>query len=446
VPEELAKCAHEKLTKALAARFAYAEWTMLQGRKQRYVVGLLAFATSSCFVGYDSRWGQQTQAQKHLAAHATPHELHGQTSGLSALRPRRALKLRVYATPRYAASVIDWQKQFGTLLECANSVFVPDFGVALEAAEMRSFRPRADEEKLDGVLAELAQADAAEDVDWVVGLAPAVPRFAVSADDLGLAQVVGQHFVMRAMSDPHEYEAIQSGLSKLPESERLKLYSVRKQHKLCSVFLHELAHSLGVPHELPSASLLNPRYHPEASGFSDEATDIIQRSLSYRALPSHALLDVDFARNLQALLQAPNADWEPGSRDQELASIAPFAQSSAPLAQSGRPLSPQPAGATRRSATALGITSPSTQEQLAATPSSPPVEGLGAAEQRDYDRARAELSAGRASSARDLAAPLLAAHPNSVELQSLRCDIAMGIGGDWETISAACQGLSPLGH
>jgi hypothetical protein len=410
---------------------------MTQGWKTRCAVGLSALSLSSCFLGYDSRWGQQTQAQQHLAAHATPHDLHAQATGLGARPARRTLKLRVYATPRYTASVLDWQKQFGTLLDCANSVFLPDFGVSLQAVEMRGFRPKADEEKLDGLLAELTQADTAEDVDWVVGLASAVPRFAVSADDLGLAHLIGQHFVLRAMSDPHEYEAIQSGLSKLSESERLKLYSVRKQHKLCTTLLHELAHTLGVPHEVQGASLMNPRYHPEASGFSDEARDIIRASLAYRALPAHAPLDVDFAHNLQALLVAPNADWEARSRDQELASLAPFTQGSAPFAHSSAP----PTGATP-----LSATSPGTQEEAAAVPSSPPIEGLSAAEQRDYDRARAELSAGRASNAGALVAALLAAHPSSVPLQSLRCDIAMGIGGDWETISAACQGLSPLGH
>jgi hypothetical protein len=404
---------------------------MIEGWKSRCAAGVFALTSSSCFVGYDSRWAQQTQSQKHLAAHATPHELHARASGLSAPRARRTLKLRVYATPRYAASVLDWQKQFGALLECANAVFVPDFGVEFSAVEMRSFHPQADEEKLDGVLAELAQTDAAEDVDWVVGLASAVPRFAVSADDLGLAQVIGKHFVMRAMSDAHEYEAIQSGFGKLSESERLKLYSARKQHKLCTVFLHEVAHTLGVPNELLATSLLNARYHPEASGFSDETADIVRASLSSRALPEHALLDVDFARKLTALLSAPNADWEPGSRDHELAGITPLA-----LARFA-----QPPGAT-----SISVVSPGTQDQPAAMLSAPPSEGLSPAEQGTYGRARAELSAGHADSARDLAAPLFAAHPSSLLLQSLRCEIAMGIGGDWETISAACPGLSPLGR
>jgi hypothetical protein len=47
--------------------------------------------------------------------------------------------------------------------------------------------------------------------------------------------------------------------------------------------------------------------------------------------------------------------------------------------------------------------------------------------------------------ARNLAAELLGKRGNLAEVQSLRCDIAMSVGGDWETISEECAGLSMLG-
>ena len=158
---------------------------MLRGSQLQCTMGLLGFAVSSCFMGYDSRWGQQKQVQKHLAAHMTPHELRGNSLSAGGRVAQRTLKLRVYATPGYASNMLDWQKQFGKLLDCANSVFVPDFGVAFEVVETRNFRPKANEEKLDGMLDELVELDSAEDVDWVIGLATSIPRFAVSADDLG---------------------------------------------------------------------------------------------------------------------------------------------------------------------------------------------------------------------------------------------------------------------
>jgi Matrixin len=392
---------------------------------------LLTLSVSGCFLGYDSRWGQQKHAQQHLAEHETPQELQRPGASGAPREAARTLTLRVYATPGYAATVLDWQKQFGALLDCASSVLAPDFGVTFQAVEQRGFRAKVDEEKLDGVLHELIEEDDAEGVDWVVGLASAAPRFAASADDLGLAPLLGRHFVMRAMSDAHEYEAIQSAFSELPEDERMKLYSARKQHKLCAVFLHELAHTLGVPHEMPTASLMNRRYHVEASGFSEPAAGILRASLASRAQPPHAVLDAELARSLHSLLVAPNADWEPLTRDAELAQISAF-ETQSPPPNGDAANSPIPAAASAPVTPILAR--------------SEPIAGLSGSEQRTYEAARAELRAGHASRARELAALLLSAHPQLAAVQALRCEIAMGIGGDWETISAACPDASPFGH
>ena len=227
------------------------------------------------------------------------------------------------------------------------------------------------------------------------------------------------------MSDAHEYEAIQGALTELAESERLKLYQVRKRHKLCTVFLHEIAHTLGVPHELLASSLMNQSYQVEAQGFSDEAAQVVRASLRLRAAQPQLLVDSALARDLTSWLQAPAAGWEPKSRDallQELSGPAGNgALPSAPASSSPGAAPPGPA------------------------PAAPAIEGLNANEQRIYDRARAELLAGHAAAARELGAPLMSKHPELPALQSLRCDIAMAMGGDWDTISGECPGLSPFG-
>ncbi len=70
---------------------------------------LLALAVSSCF--YDSRWGQQKQAQQRQAARLAPQKLQ-RPPVHSPLQAQRSLALRVYATPAYEASVVDWRQQF----------------------------------------------------------------------------------------------------------------------------------------------------------------------------------------------------------------------------------------------------------------------------------------------------------------------------------------------
>lgn len=385
---------------------------MFVGRIVTFALGVAPLLVGGCF--YDSRWGQQAKAQKHAAQRSTPHALHASTTAKPAAT--RTLSLRAYATPAYAASVVDWQKQLRDTVERANSILTPEFAARVEINDGRVLQPRGSDADLDNLLGELRALDPATDVDWVVVLAPAVPRFAVSADDIGKAPLLSRYFGLRAMSDAHEYEAIQRGFTELSETEREKLYRVRKQHKLATTFLHELAHSLGVPHELTKGSLMNPRYSVEVEGFSPEASAIIRASLAQRTSPASPVLAPALAKTLDSALRS-GSQWEPSSRD--------------PLLQIVAPLVP----ATRTAASA---------PVLAAAPA-PSVSGLNTDEQRRFAEARAELAAGHAPHAHELALGLLASHPSSTELQSLRCDSAMAVGGDADAIFAECPGLSPFG-
>jgi hypothetical protein len=74
------------------------------------------------------------------------------------------------------------------------------------------------------------------------------------------------------------------------------------------------------------------------------------------------------------------------------------------------------------------------------------VEELDPEEQRSFATARAELNAGNPAQAREIAAPLFAKYPALSAIQSLRCDTAMAVGGDWDIISVECPGQSPFGR
>jgi hypothetical protein len=384
---------------------------------------LAPLLSAGCFVGYDSRWGQQKQAQQHAAQRSAPRQL-ARLNASQTHAARRLLELRVYASPDYAASMLDWRKQFGALLARVNAVFGQEFGATLEVAEVRTFPTQASGEKLEAAMQQLTDLDPASDVDWVVGLIPATPRFAVSADDLGIARMPSRHIVMRGMSDPQEYEAIERGFSELSDEERHKLYRVRKEHKLAVTFLHELAHTLGVPHELLPTSLMNARYHVEASDFSEEAAEIMRASLASRVSPKSPVLDAALASKLDASFRAAGSGWEPNSRASVLKVTAQLLGS--PVAVANASPVPQAPVPNPRSVVAT-------------------VQGLDPEEQRSFATARAELNAGHAAHARDVAAPLFAKYPALPAIQLLRCDTAMAVGGDWDSISAECPGLSPFG-
>jgi len=303
-------------------------------------------------------------------------------------------------------------------------VKVENFWKATSLIAQTTLRSVLGQAPLDDLLSQLSELDPASDVDWVVGLAVAAPRFAASPDDLGIARMPGRHVVLRAMSDAHEYEAITRDFTELSADDRRKLYHVRKQHKLCITFLHEIAHTLAVPHELSAESLMNPRYHVEAGDFSDEAAQIMRAALASRVSPESPLLSAALASQLDTWLRAADSAWEPLSRDTVLRQIAQF---------QGGP------------ASAATITPTSPKPPQPAPPVLGTVEGLSPEQQRSFDAARAELSAGHAERARQLGAPLFAKYSTLPAVQSLRCDIGMAIGGDWTTISAECPGMSAFG-
>jgi hypothetical protein len=305
-------------------------------------------------------------------------------------------------------------------------VFGAEFAAELQVTDTRTFPTQASGEKLDAPMQQLVDLDPASDVDWVVGLIAATPRFAVSADDLGIARMPGRYIVMRGMSDPQEYEAIERGFSELSDEERHKLYRVRKEHKLAVTFLHELAHTLGVPHELQATSLMNARYHVEANDFSDEAAEIMRAALASRVSPQSPVLDAALAAKLAASLSAVGSGWEPNSRDSVLQVTAQLLRQ--PVSAASAPLLPAPPTAAPNSSVVV-----------------PAVTGLSAEEQQTFATARTELNAGHAARARQIAAPLFAKYPALPAIVSLRCDTAMAIGGDWDTISTQCPGLSPFG-
>ena len=401
-------------------------WGAVIGRA--VLVLLASFGSSGCFF-YDSSYGQQKKAQRHEAERLAPHKLERQGTPGSVLRAQRTLSLRIYATPTYQASIVDWQQQFQDQLDCANTILAPDFGVSLKMEDVKTFRPHASEDKLDPLLQELSELDAAKETDLVVGLVSAQPHFATSADELGRARMLGQHLVLRAMSDAHEYEAIQSAFSELPEEERRKLYRVRKRHKLCVTLLHEFAHNFGVPHERDPTSLMNSRYNTESKGFSDSSAAFLRMSLAARVPGQPVVVDAPLARSLAEVLRQSSQVWEPQTRDSVLALLASVDSTPAlaarplpnPVASRPAPLAPTPALVTA------------------------PIAGLDSAEQRTLELARAELSAGQLMSARAMSERLWAKYPNLPAVQELRCNVAMAIGGDAATLDAACAALSPFG-
>jgi len=391
-----------------------------------------------CFF-YDSTWGQAKASQKRVAAHEMPKELRTEPSSGARegpgqpSKPVERLRIRAYATPHYAAALVDGQAQFEQALRDANPTLAHDLAFHLELTDYRIWSSNVSDDDLSSLIAAIQKDDSAVDVDWVVILASPRHMVAVSPDQIGSGQLLGRYLAIRAMSDADEFDAIERDFTELAEQEKAKLYAARKRHKAAAVLLHELGHTLGMPHELDQHSMMSPRYSPEASAFSAYAARLGQRVLALRATTAGTELHRSDARAALNLLRSvPAHTWE-GTTAAEVEALLRF--------EAERPLA---GGATvRRRA------SPSSSTALPSPPPGEPAAGSPARDLSATDRAllaqaRAAQAGGRFVEARSLAAPLFQAYPDDYAVQELRCQLAMKVGLSMDDESAECERLRQL--
>lgn len=367
-------------------------------------VGLCALVAgcmlTSCFIGYDSRWGQAERSQRVMAREATPPELQALPSAdPKAARAIKTMAVRAYATPRFAAEVVDVEDYVTALLERANAVIEPTLSLRLRFDGVRPWKVTS-EDDIRTLLDQLVATDPGEDVGWVMGLAGSVPRFEESHDVLGRAQLLGNHLVVRAMHDASEFDAIEEGFAELDATERATLYRARLRHKTTTVFLHELGHTLGVPHVRGKGTIMHPRYDSKVVSFSAASTRVMLTTTEQRVSDKPASRR-DFALKLGKQLRDTKHLWNPED----------YAQLRVQLGQMAR-------------------VEPAT---VAATP--PSVPGLRSEDQARFAQALELERQRRPCDALETASPLFSRYPDVYEIQDLRCRLALARGGSVRTIT-----------
>lgn len=384
----------------------------------------MACLASSCFVGYDSRWGQQKRAQQNFVKAEAPSTLRRDAPAAQSGQGRGSTaRVRVYATRTYSVEVLDWQRRFAKVLADASAVVEPILGAQLEVLETREWPIQRDEEDVNRLAAELRALDDGQDVDWVIGLASATPRLEISFHELGVGELLGKHIVLRAITNAAEYQAIEEGLGELSEEERDKFRRARLAHKLTTVLLHELGHTLGALHEKNPKSVMNPAYSRETSGYSQDASDVMRLVFAHRT--TTGAIEESARQSLIDILQRHSNPWVSHERDAALKRLGVSGSAT-----------PAPAAASVASAP---------RPTAVATPQpSPELSGLSEADQRSYAQARALKDQRKFEQALELARPLFAAYPAVVAVQELRCQIASERGMAWSSIENECKAYMKL--
>ena len=252
------------------------------GRTNSLVLVLaLLCASQACF--YDHRVVQQIQEKRRAAKEAEGAKLH--TSNVGTLPPKHVGQVRFYVAEDFRKQHPDWRHMLEALVESASAVLRPEFGVTLELSELHEWSPHCPQGELDVCLEELQELPA-EPYEWVVGVRGILPTFTSSFEALGLAEVPGQHFVIRDISDLAEREAIEQAFPTLTANRKAEIYQRRKQHKRLAVFLHEWAHTLGALHVRSSDTLLHPSYDDRMAGFGTASSALISAGLEDRFKPN----------------------------------------------------------------------------------------------------------------------------------------------------------------
>ncbi len=370
-------------------------------------------ATMSCFVGYDSRWGEAKRAQQHAAEDTKPAVIAASSSSTDSpsAGAHRTFRVRVRPTSRYLGQTVDTPRRVADLFDDANRILEPSLGLHLEVDHVQPWASDADDD-LGTALAALDRDDDASDADLVVGLIGALPVQTDSFHQLGMAQMVGKHLVVRAANRLGEHDSLEQSFAELSADDRARIEGQRKRHRALAVFLHEVGHTLGALHENDERSLMHPSYSPKMAGFGGGAIALMRITLDGGGAREIA------AERLALLRTATGTDWVPSERDAEVARLE--ALTAGPPADAG------PAAA-QASTAAIDV----------------PFELRGADRDR-YVRAVQELHAGVVASAWSDARPLFAAYPGVYAVQDLRCQLAMLRWLDRDALKAECAALGRL--
>jgi hypothetical protein len=379
----------------------------------------VSLAISGCL--FDSRLIQQKSAQKNVAQQQTPRTLQGTpaTAGDASAPSHegaKVLRLRVHATPSYAAEVVDWPRQFARLLEDVNRVIEPTLDARFELTAASTWSTTLSSDDLDPLLTELRTIDRGDDVDGVVGLVGSLPVFARSFHQLGYGQVMGKHFTLRAMNDAREREAIEVELSRLAADEREALYQIRKRHKATAVFLHEVGHNFGLIHEADASSIMNTRYDKSMTAFSPASANIMRLTLEHRREGARGD-ERAFAQRLIEEFELTRANWVPAERDAMIASL--------------KMMLAQPSFGSSDGSPDAGVADQAWKE-------------VSSADRAVFAEAADNLRKGRPQEAWTQAEPLFARYPDVYAVQDLHCKLALQVSNVWEWTRQECSRLMDL--
>ncbi len=217
--------------------------------------------------------------------------------------PQRPLRIRILAARDYRAETLHHRQELERLVAALNRR-TSSPRVRFDLVEIRPWDRLSAQAPLGELVEDLEKREPGADVDWVVGIASALPL--VPTSNIGRARMFGKHFVLRSAAF-HQYSP-------------------------ALVFLHEWAHTLGAVHVTAPGSLMLPSYDVRAQTLDPVNALVVAAVLRARldGTPAGVLL-----ASLRALLRDRGPSWQEYLREVEPLLSRP-AEVAAPLRDPAR--------------------------------------------------------------------------------------------------------------
>jgi tetratricopeptide (TPR) repeat protein len=227
----------------------------------------------------------------------------------------RTASVRIY-TDAGVRALPRWKEDITDQLDYANQLLQPLIGVKLVAEAFREWSRTGDPHD---ALRELVATDKAEDVTWVLGYVTPPDTASTVMVELGDAQPLGHHVIVRGWAEQAETSGLAGKLPDLADAARAEVLGAHRRHKQTVVLLHMLATTLGAIAEADPAWIQHVSYSPKQATFADRTRELLQVAADGR-LSGDA--DLALAKKLvNAIEKSEWGGWVPAARDQLLATL-----------------------------------------------------------------------------------------------------------------------------
>lgn len=222
----------------------------------------------------------------------------------------RTVRVRIWADAGARAQA-RWKDDINEQIDYANQLLTPLVGVKLAVESWKDWTRAGEPHQ---ALGQLVEADKGDGVTWVIGYIAAPDTASKAMSELGYAEPLGHHVVVRSWAAVPESEAISGTLPDLKETERQELYAAHKRHKQTAILLRALAITLGGIAETDPNWLLHPSYSRKQVSFSDRNRELM--TLAVDARLAEETEQVIAKKLLESIEKAAWGGWIATSQDE----------------------------------------------------------------------------------------------------------------------------------